>query len=429
MSLLKKIFKSSFWVLLGNSLGRLTILLTNIFAARLLTQDIFGQFTTLRTTVSMIVNIINGALGTVSIKKISESRARKNEQLPLLIVSAFIINIILIILVIIFIFLFSGWIIKSFFLGTPNFKEALYIGIFLLLGSSLSILAQGMIIGFEEFKKFAIICFIAPIISLPVIIYLIKFFGLYGAIWGVSIFYIFDFSLKFLLIYSFIKNLSFKGSITKIYNSSKGILSLSLPLFLSIILNSWAFWYSKIVIIQDSGGFSDIAVFDAAFQWLTIIMILTGATTSVALPMLSNAFGKNDHKRLTKIFYFNLGTNGIISIIIAGIFILFSKNIMLLYGSQYIKGTNILITLSLTAILFSISSLYNKYMVTYNKVWIIFIASLSGVLAMFITLKILIYLSAFGLAWSFFSYYGTTVIVYMLAFYFIKRPGRIDLVK
>ena len=42
--MLKKILSSSFWLLIGSFIGRLSMFLTNIIAARLLSQEEFGQY-------------------------------------------------------------------------------------------------------------------------------------------------------------------------------------------------------------------------------------------------------------------------------------------------------------------------------------------------------------------------------------------------
>ena len=67
-------------------------------------------------------------------------------------------------------------------------------------------------------------------------------------------------------------------------------------------------------------------------------MIITGATTNVALSMLSK-------KNNSKIFYINLLINFLISLIFAIFFILFSETIMLIYGENYADGYFILIIL------------------------------------------------------------------------------------
>jgi len=252
------------------------------------------------------------------------------------------------------------------------------------------------------------------ILSIPIIIVLIYLYALYGALAGVSLYFITDFVFKLVYLRHFKKHLKFPTPIKQILKKSKHLISFSLPLSLAFFVNSLSFWYARVIVVNSSQGFSDIAVFDAAYQMLTIIMLITGATTSVALPMLSKAYGRNKKKEVSKIFFLNLVVNAGIAIGISAFFIIFSKNIMALYGPKYISGNIILIVLSISSTVFAISSIYNKYMITHNKTWIVFFASLFGSAALFIVLELFIKLHALGLACALFTYYSTTIFIYII---------------
>lgn len=374
----------------------------------------------IRSTTSMVSNFVTGALGPSVTKKVAEISDTEEEKLPALLQSVFIVNAVTLFLFALIIIYLSSWIVDTFFLEASNLTVALYIAFFLLTGSTLSFLTQNILIGFERFKNLAHISIIVSVISIPVILLMINAFELYGALVGVSLYFILDFTLKYLFLKSLIKHINFKTSLNNIVQASQKLISFSFPLILSLIISSGTFWYAKVVVLNTSHDFSEIAIFDAAYQWITIIMLITGSTTSVALPMLSKAFGSKDNKEVSKVFYLNLVVNIGISVSIATLFIIFSKEIMSLYGEKYVRGSNVLILLSLTSIMFSISSIYNRYMITHNKVWVIFVATLFGMVALFYVLYILMHLKIVGLAWAFFSYYSTTILIYLITVFYSK---------
>lgn len=414
MKIFKKIFISSFWLLLGNSVGKVAMFLTNIVAARLLSQEVFGQFTMIRSTINMGGNIISGSLGLTATKKVAELISTNKNRTSNLLVSIFSTNLVITLIISLFVLFSPHWIINSFFLGTSGLVKALYIGLLILITSTFSTLVQNILIGFEQYKIPAFLSFIVTIIAFPLIILLIFHFNLYGALFSVSLYFFLDFFLKSIFLRKKYRNPDYHINIKNIIITSRSLVSFSLPITLAMILNAFSFWYARVLVVNESQGFSDIAVFDAAYQWLTIIMLITGATTSVALPMLTKSFGKQNKKETLKIFYLNLLVNFFIAFLFAVFIILFSKPIMGLYGQNYTKGNFVLIILSISSILFSISSIYNKFMITHNQVWAIFIASLLGICVLFGVLTFSTGSSAVVLAWSFFAYYTTITIVYII---------------
>ena len=413
MSLVKKILSSSLWLLIGNSIGKLAMFLANIFAARMLSQEAFGQFTMIRNTISSIEGLINGTLGSTVIKQVAQSSHEEKENLPYILSTIFILNIIIAFIISIFIFFGADFIVEKFLLNNTNLVNALYIGIFILITTTFSTLMQNILIGLEEFRKLATLSIITSSISIPMIFILIYFFQFYGALFGVVFYFGFDFvikylyykKLKYILIFRYIE---FKKYISYIF-------FFSTPLFFSIIINLFSFWYLRILVINESNGFKEIAIFDAAYQWLTVIMIITGATTNVALSMLSK-------KNNSKIFYINLLINFLISLIFAIFFILFSKTIMLIYGENYADGYFILIILSITSIFFTLSAVYNKYFISINKSKYILISVFLSSLSMFIFYKYNFFNDTlFNLAYSFLIFYIINFLIYVILKTFYKE--------
>lgn len=413
MSLVKKILSSSLWLLIGNSIGRLAMFLANIFAARMLSQEAFGQFAMIRNTITSIEGLISGTLGSTVIKQVAQSSHEEKENLPYILSTIFILNIIIAFIISIFIFFGADFIVEKFLLNNTNLVNALYIGIFILITTTFSTLMQNILIGLEEFRKLATLSIITSSISIPMIFILIYFFQFYGALFGVVFYFGFDFIMKYLYYKKLKYILIFRYIELKKYISN--IFFFSIPLLFSIIINLFSFWYLRILVINESNGFKEIAIFDAAYQWLTVIMIITGATTNVALSMLSK-------KNNSKIFYINLLINFLISLIFAIFFILFSKTIMLIYGENYADGYFILIILSITSIFFTLSAVYNKYFISINKSKYILISVFLSSLSMFIFYKYNFFNDTlFNLAYSFLIFYIINFLIYVILKKFYKE--------
>jgi len=415
--MLKKILNHSFWLLIGNSVGRLTMFMANIVVARVLPQEVFGQFTIIRSTISSIEGLLSGALASPIIKKISETANESTDRVNFVASTLFFTNISIAIILALMIYFLSPIIVESFFIAKSELIFGLKIGSFLIIATSLSNIMQSMLIGLEEFKKIAFAGIVASLISFPLVVALIIFFGFYGAIWGVVIYFISDFACKYYLLRKYL-SFSFTHNITSMSQKGIKLLKSSSPLFLSVVIATISFWYARVIVVQETNSFEDIAIFDAAFQWLTIIMTITGATTSIVLPMLSKKSNAHDIK---KIFIINFLVNLCISILIALFFIFFSKEIMSIYGPKYLQGYSTLVVLAITSVFFTLATLFNRYMVARNRNWVIFFTTLLSGITLFSYLMFSINMNAYTLAISVFLYYLTSTILYLI--FYQRKDG------
>lgn len=406
--MIKKILSSSVLLLIGNIFGRLAVFVINIIAARLLPQEIFGQYTMLRSTASMLENILTGSIGSVIVKKTAESTNNKN-NLSNMLISILILNITFVAVLSLIILINTDTIIKYFFIDTKLIHTGFLLSILILIISILSLSLQKIFIGLEIYKKFAITSTIVSVISILFSWFSIKYFNFYGIFYAIIFYFFIDFIFKFILIKNFfiLKEFNFNLVIKNI----KNFLLFSYPILLSVIVSAFSFWYSKVLVLKSTGQYSQIGIYDAAYQWLTIIMIITGATTSVALPMLSKVINTKESK---KIFFTNLIVNLLISSLIAFLFIVYSKEIMSIYGKEFIKGAEILSILSITSIFFTLSSLFNKFVISIEHKWIIFLNIILSTFVLFIVLFNFINLQIYALAYSLLSFYISSCFIYLI---------------
>lgn len=409
--MLKKILNHSLWLFVGSSVGRLTMFMTNIVAARMLPQEVFGQFTIIRNTISSIEGILSGALASPMIKRVSET-AEDRDKVNLVVSALLLTNISIAILLAVAVYFLSPLIVKSFFIDRNELIHGLTIGAFLLIATTLSNLMQTILIGLEEFKKLAFAGVAASLFSLPLIVILTINFDFYGVIWGIVIYFLSDFGWKYVQLRKKI-TLSFINGIRLMGSEGGALLKRSIPLFFSVVISTISFWYARIMVVQVTNSFTEIAIFDAAFQWLTIIMTITAATTNVVLPMLSKTSDENDIK---KIFIINCIVNVLISVFIALIFIIFSKEIMSIYGPSYVQGYSTLIVLAIASIFFTLAVVFNRYMVARERNWMIFFTTISSGLVLLIYLNFSNDLNSCTMAKSVFLYYLSSTIIYLVFF-------------
>lgn len=55
-------------------------------------------------------------------------------------------------------------------------------------------------------------------------------------------------------------------------------------------------WVGRLLLTQREFGYTELGIFEAAHQWLTIILFLPAALAWVILPILSETYGKESKK-------------------------------------------------------------------------------------------------------------------------------------
>ena len=404
------ILKKSFFLLVANVISKILLFGINLLAARVLNLNSFGQFTTIRSTIFLFENVLNKSFGLTAIKKISSYEINDPKATQNLIGPLLIINSVICVFIVLIISINSNWIVEKFLTGDFSIKKTMLLSTGILVASSFSSLVQSFLIGFEKYKQITITNIITSILLIPIVYLLVNHLRLTGAVLSVIIFYSFDFFAKGIILKQELSGLNLSFKISKLIPPLIDIFYFSSPVILSTIINGLTFWYAKIHLINHENSFENIAIFDAAYQWLTIIMIITAATTTVALPILSNAANKSEFKN---VFRYNVLINLGISISISGLFILFSNSIMSLYGEAYITGANILIIMSITSVFFTTATLYNRYMISINKPNTLLICSIIGGGIMIIAYHILGH-NTYSLAIAHLLYYVVSVVYYII---------------
>lgn len=380
--MIKGIINNSFLLLIGNSIGRLSVFVANILAARLMALDTYGQYAMIRSTISMIESLVSVSFGNIALKEISRVHSQDKNTSFNVMLAFILINIAASIFISLILFVFARQIVSNLFLSSAVMITGIHFGALLLLATLLSSAVQKIMIATENYSRIIFISTVNVLATIPVIYFLTAKYGLYGGLAGITVYFIFDFGVKFKFVISDFKVILKIINSKAIYKQLRNIARRSGALLVSGIISAFCYWYIRVIAINKQNNFSDIAIFDAAYQWLTIIMLITGATTSVGLQMMS----KNKCIDSSKAFKVNLSINLFISIVLSVIFSLFSKHIMLLYGKAFISSHYLIYGICLVAILATVSSVLDKLLIVNNVSKVILVtkttSAISGLIFM-----------------------------------------------
>lgn len=374
--MIKNIISNSLLLFLTTALLKCSMFIISVIVSRYTGKETFGQYMILRNTLSTIELFSMLGMNQTTVKIVAEVE-NKSKQLSLIILSiltiVFIITLISSLLLFIFADEFSLFFFNS---NNENIINGLKIGSFILFFSIYSTILTSILNGLDKYKEIATTNFYATILFLIPSIYIIKEYNLKGALFSVLLFFTISSLLKTLKVICYIKKDLIKINFKYIRIKSLYILNFSFPIFLSIILIMPIFWYSKTLLVSNNDGdFIEIANFEAAYQLLTIILVVTGAVANVALSTFSKSI-KNQQKKL---FMINIIINIIISIVFSLIFINYGKELLNIYGNDF-NNLTLLKLLILTSIPFTVQSICNRFIMSISRVWINFLISLLWVI-------------------------------------------------
>ena len=246
----------------------------NIVAARVLTQESFGQFIYLRSAVAMVDGIIGASFGNIMVKKASEYRCQKL-KLRQFIFSIFIINFCFILMVAGLVYFFLDEILYYLFLDNSELTNLVYISIAVLLFTVLSSLAQKINIGLSNYSEMVAMALIGFTIGLPIVLFSLKFYGTNGLMFGVAMYFLLDAVLKIIIFIKKQKIVPFGSLNDKFFENMNDVLKSSTLLVISAIISSISFWTFRSIIVNKAEEFSVVAAFDAAYQLGVIILLIT----------------------------------------------------------------------------------------------------------------------------------------------------------
>jgi len=301
-------------------------------AAKLLTPELFGQYNYLLALTSFFV--IFGEFGlSISVSKyVAEYNVKNKEKIKSIIFSSIAICFILSLSVSAFLLVFGKY------LFAENYRYVLYLVPLIFLMSSTSIF-DGIYRGLQRFKKLAIISIMVGVLALASTFFLIKTFGIIGAI-SVQILY---YLLFFILLLKFTPeaHISFdKEIVEQIFKFSVTVGITGLAYFL--------YTRADIIVLQYFGYTVEIGYYELINKIFQLFIIPFATVGQVFAPDVTMLLAKNNIAKIYKyaniILFFSIGLSIILTVLCYFVFPFFVKTFLAEYYSHnFIYMLNILL--------------------------------------------------------------------------------------
>lgn len=365
---------------LGSGSSKFILVLATFVCSNMLGKMEFGELSFVRNTLNMILCICALNFSALCTKFTTEAKTSvvSLHRLFLLFTFSFTACLILGLLLI-----FTSEEILLKFLSTTIVVKFFRIAGVLLPLFILQPLIEGVLVGLKKFKLIGILQTLSSLFYLAVVYVGIVTGGLNGALIGVMSYYALYSVASLLILYG---KIDIKNNINKLsgfWLEKKSILTMIMPIFLMSFIDAPVMWIAQ-VILSKAGSMESIGSMTAMMQIRNLAMLIPGYFSNTYLAFAGEL---NSQKRYTD-YYRQLRKILRIYLLVGfGMFLvfsLFSKQILFLYGSDFVVDwpvmvvSNIGIPLTMLIGLFRMDLLlkdHQQYLLNislaWNTVWLI----------------------------------------------------------
>ncbi|GFE58595.1 oligosaccharide flippase family protein [Geobacter sp. AOG1] len=339
----RRIRSGLFWNLLTTIAGRSAGLIISIIISRALGKESFGEFSIIQSTILTFGVFAGFGAGLTATKHVAETfrtdPTRTGRILALAIILAIAFGSLMTVTL-----LLGSSLIATHILSAPHLTTFLQVASISLVASSLSGAQSGALAGFEAFQGLSKVNIYSGIVSILTVTAGVTLNGMTGALWGYNIAAVISCYLGARALGVVTRD---KGIMPDYRNSVREwsvLWRFSLPTMLANTLVTPAAWACNAMLVNQPGGFSEMATYNIVTQWRQLLLFLPGIAAQVFLPIMSSRTS-SDRQESAKLLY--LKTNIIIAVpFLMGMTVL-SPLIMALYGKSYMAQWPVFVVVQL----------------------------------------------------------------------------------
>lgn len=349
-SLRARFAKGAFWSLVGAVLAQGLGLGASIVTARILGKVGFGELGMIRSTVGMFGVFAGFGLGLTATKHVAEFRSDHPEKAGRVIGLSAIVATFSGAAMSLVVFMIATMLARRT-INAPHLAMELRIGCGLLFLNALNGAQTGALAGFEAFRTIAKANFGRGVLSFPIIIIGVWFWGLRGAVGAMVIVAAAGWLINHLALRIECRKAAVRVQYSGVRSEWPVLWKFSLPALLSGAMVGPVTWGARAILVNQPDGYAQMGILTAAYQWQIAAIFLGRTLGAVLLPMISSNEGSNSPRlqRMNILLSWMLGCLVVLPILC------FPELIASLYGRKF-QGATFVRTLVLVMFFTSVVS-------------------------------------------------------------------------
>jgi O-antigen/teichoic acid export membrane protein len=357
-----------FWTTIGSLLGQGVVAVGSIALARILGKEGFGQYGILQSTIGMFSVFAGLSMGYVASKHVAESIVTDKEKTGRVIGLSLLVAGVAGLLVTATLAIGAQPFARRF-LGSDDLAGALRIASPILLFGAVSGVQRGVLAGLEQFRAQNILVTAIAIVTVCLTTLGAWVADLSGAMWGAM----FGAALS-LLGLTLVYNRALRRAGIPVYfratwEERRVLWTLAIPALLNGLMVAPVVWVTNAILVNSSGGYGEMGLFNAANQWRTILMYVPAIVLTPLLPIMTQLHATQQYQQLRRVLIRTLGLSVAVVGCMALGFSLFARQIMQLYGSGFESGTDVFYLIMLVSVLLSAGVVVGGLLSSTGAMW------------------------------------------------------------
>jgi len=343
------------------------VLLAAIGCARLLGTARFGELGIVQSTANMVSALAALGLGVTATRYVADLREKDPERAGRIIGLSWSITAVSGIALAI-ISIFTARPIAVVLLHAPGLAVSIRYAAAIVFLNAVLAFQNGVLSGFEAFRKLAVINLISGVVSLPIILVGAWHWGLNGAVIGIAGSLGINWWLNERLLRSECRLAQIPIRIRESFQESKIFWTFSLPALIGSFSTAPVLWFCSVLIVRSPHGFEQMAFYSGADRWRLAILFVPTALFRSTLPILSNLHEKNPEGYI-RVHRAHLLLNLIVVTLPVFLICCLAVPIMSSYGPGFRAGWPVLAVLCAGTIPEALNTVFSYPLIARGKMW------------------------------------------------------------
>lgn len=368
-----RLFKDSFWAVVGNGMGNALMLLSGILIARFLGKDVYGEYGVVKSTMFYIASFSTFGLGFTSTKYIASFIVSQKRYAKCIARDSIRITLGFSISIAIILFIIAQPLAN--FIDEPSLSLSFRALAVIVIFKALTTTLVGLLAGFKNFKVIAKNNVLSGLFLLLTCAPLSYYCGLLGSLIALLSSQIFNAAINTIALRKYTSTLVNQEDRLFL----RELITFSLPVALQESSFTLCHW-TAIMLLTKYSSTGELGLYTAAAQWNAIIMMIPSLLSNVVLSYLSSSFDDfNNHtKLLKKVLIINIVTTVVPFICV----FTFSEFISSFYGQSFTGLSSVLKILTFATIFEACSSVFKSEFMALGRTWLLFVLRLIRDLAL-----------------------------------------------
>ena len=334
-TLLHRLLHGTFWSVAATGMVSTFNLLAGVICARILGKEVFGQMGILQSTVGFVALLASLGLGTTATRFVSKYLLSDPEKCGRMLGGILLLGSATILFAALSL-LFAARYVAAAWLLSPDLEFSVRICAAWVFAFALGELLMATLAGLESFRVVAAQSFLRGCLIFGGTVVGLKW-GLNGSLIGWTLGLVASCLLLSRVLWRECERRGVRISHLKTADDIRSVLGYAVPTLVSGLSYAPFAWFTNTIVARNPGGFEQMALLTAAYQWRGLFTYLPVSLSRAALPLMSSSdsLGANDASKAFAV------SNLVNQFVVwgCGIILLGASGVLLsFYGQDFLPG-------------------------------------------------------------------------------------------